>query len=189
MPIWLIIQLALLLLCIIVASLLYRFKFWKVNSLIQPKDVLKFLFCIIVPLTWMILSIIFGFIYIILVVVDHQSLSPILFLLIIPITLVLAFFSYVFLGQKALKYLRDKEIKDLKKTELNCKHWLQQFSFLEDESVHLNLYISDGKSVGRMIIENVTERQKNIIEAQNNELPEGVYLQVKVRNSSSGYLH
>ncbi|WCF11600.1 hypothetical protein NDS46_30100 (plasmid) [Paenibacillus thiaminolyticus] len=71
-----------------------------------------------------------------------------------------------------------KKQKRLRNKRHQCKEWLKQFPFIQSEMSEVIVYISKEEAVGRIILRNVTEEEKGIIERQKTSLPAHIHLEV-----------
>lgn len=78
----------------------------------------------------------------------------------------------------AMKREEKKEKEHLQAKRLLCEEWLNQFPFVDSMNRRVQLYISKGEAVGRVVVREVTEDEAILIETKRCDLPERIHLEI-----------
>lgn len=78
----------------------------------------------------------------------------------------------------AMKKEEKREKERLQTKRMLCETWLNQFDFVESMNRRVQLYISKGEAVGRVVVREVNEEQAALIESKKTSLPDRIYLEV-----------
>lgn len=178
MPLWVSIQLGLLLFWILVSFLFYYFSLWKVSFPISRKKSLQIIFLNFLPFAWLASSFFLGLIYLSLNLISQSNLFPVLFLLVIPGIVILVISSRIMMRNKILQNheIFSKKLIEHKRKEI--EEWSRQFNFLSEDNIEIKLYMSRGRPVGRIKVNRVNKTEITKLKSKKENLPEGVYLEV-----------
>lgn len=169
MPTWLTIQLATGVLWFFCGIILYRIKFWKVTFPFGFNSGIIILLLIFLPVSWLGTLIIIELYFII----KEISFSP--FRLIIPSLLLIHLLIQVIYYRKnkqLANYLEDK--CSIKRQE--CIQWLEKFNFINQDDVNIQIYEVKGLTVGKIVVEGITDKEATELKAQEKSLPENTHL-------------
>lgn len=178
MPVWVSIQLGLLLFWILVSFFLFYFSLWKTSFPISRTKSLQIIFANFLPFAWIASSFVFGLIYISLNLIPQSDLYPVLFLLIIPGILILVISSRILIRNKILQNHDIFSMKLIEQKKKEIEEWSKQFNFLNEENIEIKLYLSRGRPVGRIKVNQVNKTEITKLKSKKESLPEGIYLEV-----------
>lgn len=171
MPNWMLIHGTLLVIWVIVYIFVYYMRVWSISVPFSRKTSMKVIFICLLPLSWLVSSVTLG---ITLYFFGSLISSDIVFLVILPIVFLLIYGFYFWLSN--LSYIKhQKQIhKSLEYFRNSCKEWTNQYSFINDSNFDLEIYISKGKPVGRIIIFGLNLEEETILKNQQEKAPLGL---------------
>lgn len=171
MPSWMLIHGILLVLWSCVYFSVYYAKSWTLSAPFNRTTSMKIVFILLLPLSWLISSVFLG---ITLFLLGQLKSTDIIFLVIIPLVLLLIYGFYLWLSNQS--YTKQDEIlrKKLVTFKENCQEWTKQFSFINEDNIDLEIFISKDKPVGRMIIYDLDSLEESILKKQLDKIPSGL---------------
>lgn len=174
----LVIQLGLLITLFIFAFFIYQKQTWRLTFL-RAKDALT-LTTQVGLLIWSLISIIVGLFYLTISAPKH-------FLIHSVIVLGFPFCTLTFLVVRiVLNNVQSKrEVNELSKKNEQLLNWVSSFSFIDKNKVHLSLYTSKGKTVGRVIIIDVDKEQAQKLKDRKRELPQNISLDIIINDDGN----
>lgn len=178
MPLWVLIQLGLLLFWFLVSFLFYYFSLWNTSFPIGRTKSFRMVFFNFFPFTWLASSFIAGLLYIGLNLTIRSDLFPVLFLLIIPGMMILVLTSRLLIRNKILQNHEIFSVKLIEQKRKEVEEWSKNFNFLNEENLEIKLYMSHGRPVGRVKVSPVNKAEYNKLKNNNSNLPEGIYLEI-----------
>ncbi|RJX40851.1 hypothetical protein D3P09_02175 [Paenibacillus pinisoli] len=190
MPIWLIIQIGLLVLSSLLAFVFYISKGWRIGLPFNKDQAMKLIFIRIVPILWLSSSFVIGIIYLLINTQIFSDSLQVLSMIVFPLITLTIIFIGIRKRDKQNESEKQYERNALKKISEKCEQWINQFSFISSENVELKVYISKGNPIGKISVFNVNEQQKNEINQFKDSLPHNVYLEVfPFSNNGDDYIH
>lgn len=179
MSIWITMQLALLLCWVVAGFLFFRKKAWKISVPFNISSSLIMIFRF-VALGWLLSSICLGVFYV-LYTVPFSGTFPIITLLVFPIIIIFILAINYYFGMTDQK---GRERLILQKTK-ECKEWVEQFPFINNEMVNIKIYLSNGAATGRLIISDVDANEAALMSGKKEELPDDIHLMIVVNNDEN----
>jgi hypothetical protein len=175
MPNWMLIHGILLVIWGFVFLFIYNVKSWTLSAPFNRITSLKIVFYYLLPLSWLVSSIFLG---IVLYYSGRLKSTDILFLILLPFVVLMIYGFYQwFSNQSYIKHKKQIQIS-LSDFKDSCKEWTKQFSFIKDENIDLEIYISKGKPVGRMIIFGLDSEEETTLKKQQENIPPGLTIMV-----------
>lgn len=190
MPAWSIGVYALMLLVSIAAGIyIYHSKMWKGGFPFGNLQILKVLGLIFVPALWMILILFIGLLLFVLGEVQSNAAMVFIAYIGIPIVFLVSIIVF-FIVHQVINNKNEKKMKqDIEKKVEQCREWVEKFPFINNEMIEVKIYISNGKPVGRLIIQNISLEQVSSLDKSKSLLPEGIYLELVSEDESNNTLH
>ncbi|MBT2696534.1 hypothetical protein J7E79_03715 [Bacillus sp. ISL-40] len=171
MPTWTIVLGTLLIFWTVFWIYIYNNRIWLISFPFSSSNAHKVLFTLLIPVSWFVSTLFMG---IILFFASDLSAIDISALLIFPfIMLVVIIMGNIIPNRNRLK--EQKELQRLTfEVRSKCLNWTKQFYFLSDKNVDLQVFVSKGNPVGKIIIHGVSHEEASILKQNKNKLPETV---------------
>ncbi|HDR3650560.1 TPA: hypothetical protein QCO08_002832 [Bacillus anthracis] len=176
MPMWLCIQLGLLVFWMIFGIVIYQTRLWLSSFPLSFKDILHILFMGYIPFLWFFSTFVFGIGYISINITNDNIILPFIFLLLIPSIFILGYLKYIKNSKRKNEQNQKNRLLKLKKAEEECKKWVEQFHFLDKNMVNMEFRFSNDEPIGRIVIQEVNEKEFLIISSKKQELPKEIKL-------------
>ncbi|MEF3355818.1 hypothetical protein PV403_22050 [Paenibacillus sp. GYB006] len=190
-PNWILIQIGLLILWIILPLVYYFTNGWRTGFPFKKEQVLKLLFFRVVPIGWMSCTLISGIIYFFITTKNIIDLLPIVFMIVLPLIVLTSILYRTWRQDKQTDEIKRVELLQIKEKRDGCLNWIHQFTFIDDESMELKIYMSRGTPVGKLTVYNVTQDQESILLSNKGQLPLDVHLETvpKIDSDNNGVKH
>jgi hypothetical protein len=175
MPNWMLIHGILLVIWGCVFLFVYYVKSWTLSAPFNRITSMKIVFYYLLPLSWLASSIFLG---IILYYSGRLKNTDILFLILLPFVVLMIYGFYQWFSNQSYNKHKEQIHKSLGDFKDSCNEWTKQFSFIKDENIDLEIYISKGKPVGRMIVFGLDSENETILKKQQENVPPGLTIMV-----------
>lgn len=184
MPIWVAVQLALLIGATVIGLLLLRSHFWKIGYPFKPGDALIIVFQWIVPSLWSVSSLAFGLYWF-----SHRNWSldttALLSLIMIPGAVIIFQAVRLTLSNRKLEKEESYENSLVRDAEKECHEWANMFPFLSRDNINVQVYVSNGRPAGRVTVVCISTDEANQLYKYQNNLPDGINLLVSPKSNDS----
>jgi hypothetical protein len=186
MPLWLIVQLGMLITWYLVAFLFISIKGWRIGFPLSTNLFSSLIYKRIVPIAWLVSCFVYGIGHLLINLRSSELFLPLIFLNVVPL---------IFIGIVAGMMIKNGVDKKNEEKMLSDKYnelylWTKKFNFIRKDMIEVNIYISKGKPVGRAHFNNLTPSQIEEIKLNTNDLPAGIYLDLGFKdNNNSNNIH
>ncbi|OOE14062.1 hypothetical protein [Fictibacillus arsenicus] len=173
MPTWLALSGALLIFWTVFWFIIYKFQLWTISFPLSKSTVLKAMVTIIIPVSWLTTTLIFG---VFLAILKEETFFELFTLVFFPLILLILILLVLYLENIKYHKIRKNEQNELNEIKNNIILWLNQFSFLTQKNYDLQIFISKNKPVGKIIIHDVSNEEASRLKESKNQLPSTVSL-------------
>ncbi|AIF68205.1 hypothetical protein GZ22_17255 [Terribacillus saccharophilus] len=181
MPNWMLIHGILLVILGCLYFFVYYNKSWTLSAPFNKKTSMKILFLYLLPLCWLLSSVLLGITFYYFGLLKSVD---VIFLVILPILTIIISGVYYWLSNKSYIKQQEQTYKDIDNFKKVSMKWIKQFSFVNDNNIDLEVYISKGTPKGRMIIYDLTTSEENLILKQHENIPLGLTIMTSKKNGS-----
>lgn len=174
MPTWLISQIIITVFIVYLWKMIYDRKLWTSGFPFGRKHMLQLTWLLFFPVSWFFALVVFGLIYMYFTSETNQNIWY--FVVWIPSVLfIVLVLVYIVLYLKRKRKDQDIESKIAYK-RAECIEWIKRFTFLSENNTKLQISISNGNPVGKIIISQITEEEERRLIPYEEDLPEGISL-------------